>query len=208
MRTRIVAALIVATFAQAPACERQELLPAKRRVGVDEAESERQRLILLEQVMMAGGNDWYSAYRALVTVGPPGWKIICDHELDIRKETDHLRLPIDLGGLTHADGFAEYCGRRLHERMEDEAWARAYAGSAVRVYSRSMLSIPDHMETLRKHFDDPSGARWAIAFLTSLTGRDFGFPWHGPKERQQEAIRRWLAFWDEHQNDEEFEFGH
>lgn len=150
------------------------------------------------QSLLGAEGDWYSSYRALVAGGPPGWEQIVAAEFDLDKDTRHLRQPVDLGGLPDevVQSFDEFRSASLNVRLEDEAWATAYARECVAAYEdRVALWIPQWVATLRAHRDrQPGAARMAIANLRAIYGCDLGFPWNGPADAQRAAIDRWIAF--------------
>ena len=158
---------------------------------------EDQELAALEAALLGGGQESYQAYRSLVQRGEPGWRVICRHEFRIDRATDHLRGPMDIGGLDEdkADGFWLYSQERADELMADEAWAMAYAASCQRAYHRSHLWPPQWMAHLEKSREHPGTARCDIASLRCAFGKDFAFPWAGPEDEQRAAIDRWLAYW-------------
>ena len=86
-----------------------------------------------EHMLLDPDAQWYDAYRALVLSGETGWEIICRHEYDLQRQTDHLRQPIDLGGIPEEiqEGFIAYLDRKLNRNLKDETWAMAYAESST-----------------------------------------------------------------------------
>lgn len=165
----------------------------------------------IEKVLLDKEQDWFTAYRALVKEGKPGWEVICKHCFDLIEETEHLRKSIDLGGLPKEilDGFCEFYDKQETIKIENEEWAMRYAQSLMENAHGGMLSWPpEEYYILKGNVDTPKEARLTIAVLRYLLEKDFGYPWNGHKEKQQKAIKAWLKYIESMKNpwgEEEFE---